>query len=59
MKTLFRALIAAAVLVAGPALADEAAIKKAVEEKLGGKVDSVSKSGFLGLYEVYAEGNIF
>jgi thiol:disulfide interchange protein DsbC len=59
MKTLFRVLIAAAVLVAGPALADDEAIKKAVEDKLGGKVDSVSKSGFLGLYEVYAEGNIF
>jgi thiol:disulfide interchange protein DsbC len=41
------------------ACADEADIRKGMEAKLGTKVDSVSKSGYLGLYEVYAEGNIF
>lgn len=40
-------------------VADEADIKKAVEAKIGAKVESVSKAGFMGLYEVYAEGNIF
>ena len=39
--------------------ADEADIKKAMEVKLGTKVESVTKSGYLGLYEVYADGNIF
>ena len=38
--------------------ADEADIKKAMEAKLGGKVESVTKSGYLGLYEVYVDGNI-
>ena len=40
-------------------MADEADIKKAMEAKLGTKVESVTKSGYLGLYEVYADGNIF
>jgi thiol:disulfide interchange protein DsbC len=39
--------------------ADEAEVRKAMEAKLGAKVESVSKSGYLGLYEVYMEGNIF
>ena len=38
--------------------ADEAAVKKAIEAKLGAKVSSVSKSQYLGLYEVYADGQI-
>ena len=38
--------------------ADEADIKKAMEAKLGAKVESVTKSGYLGLYEVYSEGNV-
>lgn len=38
--------------------ADEASVKKAIEAKLGSKVASVSKSPYLGLYEVYAEGQI-
>lgn len=59
MKSLFRALLAAALLATGLAHADEALIKKTVEEKLGGKVDAVTKTGYLGLYEVYVEGNIF
>ena len=42
-----------------PAKADEAEIRKNVEAKLQAKVESVTKSGYLGLYEVYADGNIF
>lgn len=38
--------------------ADEASVKKAVEAKLGTKVSSVVKSPYLGLYEVYADGQI-
>lgn len=41
------------------AIADEAEIRKSMEAKLGTKVESVTKSGFMGLYEVYADGNIF
>lgn len=41
------------------AQADEAEVKKAMEAKLGAKVESVTKSGYLGLYEVYAEGSVF
>ncbi len=41
------------------AVADESDIKKGMEAKLGAKVESVTKAGYLGLYEVYAEGNIF
>ena len=41
------------------AVADEADDKKAMEAKLGAKVESVNKSGYLGLYEVYADGAIF
>jgi thiol:disulfide interchange protein DsbC len=41
------------------AVADEADIKKAMEARLGTKVESVAKSGYLGLYEVYADGAIF
>ena len=41
------------------AVADEADIKKAMEARLGAKVESVSTSGYLGLYEVYADGAIF
>lgn len=59
MKHLFRALAACAALIGGLAHADDASIKKAIEDKLGGKVDAVNKSGYLGLYEVFAEGNIF
>jgi thiol:disulfide interchange protein DsbC len=59
MKYPFRALAACVVLIAGLAHADDALIKKAVEEKLGGKVDAINKSGYLGLYEVFADGNIF
>lgn len=43
---------------AGAAQANEAEINKAIEAKLGAKVESVSKSGYLGLYEVYLDGQI-
>lgn len=41
-----------------PAIADEASVKKALEAKLGTKISSVTKSPYLGLYEIYAEGQI-
>lgn len=47
-----------AVAFGAQAMADEADIKKAMESKLGAKVESVTKSGYLGLYEVFADGNI-
>ena len=40
------------------AQADEAEVRKSIEEKLGAKVVSVTKSPYLGLYEVYASGQI-
>lgn len=50
-------LIVAACLTA-PAHADEANVKKAMETKLGGKISSVVKTPYLGLYEIYADGQI-
>ncbi|MBS1140308.1 MAG: putative thiol:disulfide interchange protein (periplasmic) [Proteobacteria bacterium] len=47
-----------AVAFGAQAMADEADIKKAMESKLGAKVESVTKSGYLGLYEVFSDGNI-
>lgn len=47
------------VMAVATAFADEADIRKSMEVKLGTKVESVSKSGYLGLYEVYADGNVF
>ena len=41
-----------------PSLADEASVKKAVEAKLKGSVTSVARTPYLGLYEVYADGQI-
>ncbi|WP_371323387.1 DsbC family protein [Dechloromonas sp. ZY10] len=55
-KLLSLVLCAATVL---PVHADEAEIRKTIEAKFGGKVESVAKSGYLGLYEVFAEGSIF
>jgi len=51
--------LVAGVALAFAALANEAEIKKGMESRLGAKVESVTKSGYLGLYEVYADGNIF
>jgi thiol:disulfide interchange protein DsbC len=39
----------------GAALADEASVKKLVEAKLGNKVQSVTKTAYGGLYEVYVD----
>lgn len=39
--------------------ANEAEIQKAVEAKLGVKVESVTKAGYFGLYEIYADGHLF
>lgn len=58
MKRLFSAplgvVAAAMLLVAGPALAQDAAakIKQALEPKINAKIDSVTKTPYLGLYEV-------
>lgn len=41
------------------ALADEDEVKKIMESKLGTKVESVTKAGYLGLYEVFADGTVF
>ena len=50
--------LALASLFVATANADEADIKKAMEAQLGAKVESVAKSGYLGLYEIYVDGNI-
>ena len=50
--------LALATLFIATASADEVEIKKAMEAKLGAKIESVTKSGYLGLYEIYADGNI-
>ena len=46
------------VAAALPAHANEA-IRKAVESKLDTKVEKITKTDYLGLYEVFAEGQIF
>jgi len=51
--------LAVAAVFTSAAMADEADIKRSMEAKLGTKVESVTKSGYLGLYEVYADGAIF
>ena len=56
LKQLFPLTVALALV--GQAIADEAEIRKAMEAKLGTKVESVSKSGYMGLYEVYADGQL-
>jgi thiol:disulfide interchange protein DsbC len=56
MKRLVVALVVA--LLAGSALANEAAVKKAVEGKLNFKVDGVRKTPYLGLYEVTAGSDV-
>lgn len=50
--------LALLLMSAGTATADEADVKKAMEAKLGAKVESVTKAGYLGLYEVFSDGNI-
>ncbi|MCL2345929.1 MAG: DsbC family protein [Desulfobulbus sp.] len=50
--------LACAVAASSVFAASEADIRKAMEERLGAKVDSVTKAGYLDLYEVYVDGNI-
>jgi thiol:disulfide interchange protein DsbC len=50
--------LALLLMSAWAATADEADVKKAMEAKLGAKVESVTKAGYLGLYEVFSDGNI-
>jgi len=58
LKTLLSLALATSVSLS--AFADEASVKKAIEAKFGGnKVTSVTKTSYLGLYEVYADGQIF
>ena len=59
LKTLF--VLAALVMygvMCGAALADEASVRKLVEAKLGNKVQSVVKTPYGGLYEVYVDKNL-
>lgn len=49
----------ASTFLAAPAHADEASVKKAMEAKLGGRISSVVKTPYLGLYEIYTDGQIF
>lgn len=51
--------LAVGLLTSALVQADEADIRRVMEAKLGTKVEAVAKSGYLGLYEVYADGNIF
>ncbi len=51
--------LAWAVLACPVFASGEAEIRKIMEERLGTKVESVAKAGYLGLYEVYADGGIF
>ena len=55
-KKLLTALIAIA--LAAAAHADETTVRKAFESKFSVKADSVTKAGYLGLYEIYADGQI-
>lgn len=57
-KLLPAALIGALLATFGHAQADEATVRKAVESKFGTKVESVTKAGYLNLYEVYTDGQI-
>ena len=47
-----------AMVFGAQAMADETDIRKDMEAKLGTKVESVTKSGYMGLYEVYADGQL-
>jgi len=57
--TMFKKLVLGLALMAcGAALADEASVRKLVEAKLGTKVQSVTKTPYGGLYEVYVDKNL-
>lgn len=57
LKTFFSLILA--IVFGHSALANESDVKKAVEAKLGDEVSSVTKTDYLGLYEIYADGQIF
>lgn len=50
--------IALVLALSPPTRADEASVKKALEGKLGAPVTSVTNTPYLGLYEVYTDGQI-
>lgn len=55
-KLIFSSLLA---VLSSVVAAGEAEIQKMVESRLGVKVESVTKTAYLGLYEVFADGHIF
>jgi len=60
-KTLMPSTLAAtllATILSFPVLADEASVKNAIETKFNVKVTSITKTPYLGLYEIYADGQI-
>lgn len=57
-KKLLPILLGITFAASATAQATEGEIRKLIEAKLGTKVDSVAKSGYLGLYEVYFDGHI-
>jgi thiol:disulfide interchange protein DsbC len=58
LKILFSLVLA--IVFSHSALADEIDnMKKMVEAKLGSNVSSIAKTDYLGLYEIYADGQIF
>lgn len=50
--------IALSAICATPALADEASVRKGMEAKLGSRIDSVTKTPYPGIYEIYSDGQI-
>jgi len=48
-------LLGLALMACGAALADEASVRKLVEAKLGTKVQSVTKTSYGGLYEIFVD----
>jgi thiol:disulfide interchange protein DsbC len=56
LKKLLPMALAAALCL--PAIADEASVRTAVEAKLNSKVDRVTKTPYLGLYEIFVGGDI-
>jgi thiol:disulfide interchange protein DsbC len=58
MLKIFLSLVLA-VVFSHSALAGENEIKETIEARLGGKISSVTKTDYLGLYEIYADGQVF
>ncbi|MBK1681628.1 DsbC family protein [Rhodocyclus tenuis] len=50
--------LALATAFATPVFADEPSVKKGMEAKLGTRIDSVTRTPYPGLYEVYSDGQI-